>query len=270
MTATRIQTINDYKQLSGLHPSPSCVAAAAARSAEARGCSVLTPRSTEGLQVHVPEIRKRAVSFGSLNLPSHTAGWRDPPVLPKLSECASATMLACSGVCRCNPKLTQPCCLHFCRIAPPARPPTSLLIAACRGFAPFVCGMVRRAQIAASELTPTRHRGRFTAHPHCAGAEQTPSVFVDLDGTLLDREMGHSIVKFVRSLPNMTQRNFKIILIPFVTVIAMIAWFALTPCPPGRLSPAAASSATSSPSRFLPGLPWPVSPLPTRRWWRGR
>jgi HAD superfamily phosphoserine phosphatase-like hydrolase len=59
-------------------------------------------------------------------------------------------------------------------------------------------------------------RASFTAGP------DSPSVFVDLDGTLLKTEMGPTIVKFVRGLPNPYQRAWKTFLIPFVGIVAKV------------------------------------------------
>jgi HAD superfamily phosphoserine phosphatase-like hydrolase len=63
---------------------------------------------------------------------------------------------------------------------------------------------------------PTPSAGTLVANP---GA---PSVFVDLDGTLLRTEMGHTVIAFVRGLPHAYQRYWKTFLIPFVGLAAKI------------------------------------------------
>ena len=52
---------------------------------------------------------------------------------------------------------------------------------------------------------------------------QKPSVFFDLDGTILHSEMGFSIVQFIFGLPPSWLRLFKILMIPPIAVIATLA-----------------------------------------------
>jgi len=61
--------------------------------------------------------------------------------------------------------------------------------------------------------------GSYAADP------DAPSVFVDLDGTLLRTEMGHTVIAFVRGLPHPHQRYWKTFLIPFVGILTKLASF---------------------------------------------
>ena len=49
-----------------------------------------------------------------------------------------------------------------------------------------------------------------------------PSVFVDLDGTLVSSEMGYTIAVFVNGLSNPYQRAWKLFLTPFVGISTKI------------------------------------------------